>query len=141
MNGEIRVLCGGRKVYNPDFTLNEAESTHGMLVQISDSEMETLWTSPKVSDRPYDLTLAGGEVFFLMNGKVYRVGTSGTEVQELRSGNYYTLSAGNNASIYATDPADFASPGFVHELHTVSGEVINQWTAGIIPRQVVVKSE
>lgn len=137
----VYIMCGGQKIYNADFTLNEAESTNGSIAELDLTGSQIVWTSDQIQFRPNNLTLTGQQLLFLNGNSIYKFDPVTMTSALLRDGYYYSLSAGSNNILYASDPADFASKGTVYALDASNGNVISEYEAGIIPTQVVEKEK
>ena len=124
-NGAIWVLCKGKKVYDANFNLDLTASTAASLVRINASTLavEQTLTFADKSDSPDDLEVArsGQQVFFNTFAGVFAVPVSSTALPTtpLFRGNFYALGVDpSDGLIYAADPRNYQSEGFVYRFNT-----------------------
>ncbi len=113
-SGNLVVLCEGRKVYNPDWSVKE--HTIGAIVKINTS-------TNKVSSQlnfaagvhPNLLDIDGSDLFYNIGNKIYKVGQSSTS---LPSAEFLQTSAGSNygmaingGNLFVADAGNFTSQG------------------------------
>ncbi len=127
-NGILYVLCGG----NPDFTGNE---TAGSLVKIDLSNnviIESLTFG--TTEHPTALTEDGDNLFYSLNGKVYKLAASSNSLPgtPIIDGFFYTMEA-KDGKLYTTDADDFASNGRLLVYDLTTNQEIENITVGIIP--------
>lgn len=127
-DGILYVLCGG----NPQFTGNE---TPGSLVKIDLSNnqiIETLTFGDE--EHPSGLTEEAGNLFYNLNGKVYKLAASSNTLPgtPIVDGFFYAIEA-NEGKLYATDAGDFISNGKLLVFDLATNQEIQNITVGIIP--------
>ncbi|NGX84928.1 DUF5074 domain-containing protein [Aequorivita sp. KMM 9714] len=124
----LYVLCGGM----PSYTGNE---TAGSLVKIDLSSGQVSETFAfETTQHPSNLTIDGDNLFYSLDGKVYKVNSSsvtlpGTDIIE---GYFYVLQA-NDGKLYATDAGDFASKGSLYIYDLSTNQQIQDFQTGIVP--------
>lgn len=124
-NGDVWVLCKGKKVYDASFNLDLTASTAASLVRIDPSTqtVEQTLTFADKSDSPDDLEVArsGQQVFFNTFAGVFAVPITATALptSPLFRGNFYALGVDpSDGLIYAADPLNYQSEGFVYRFNT-----------------------
>lgn len=124
----LYVLCGG----NPSYTGNE---TAGSLIKIDlltglVSQTFTFQTT----QHPTNLTMDGDNLFYSLDGKVYKLDTASISLPgiDIINGIFYALQA-KDGKLYATDADDFASRGslLIYDLST--NQQIQDFQTGIVP--------
>ncbi len=124
----LYVLCGG----NPTYTGNE---TAGLLVKIDllTAQVSQIFTF-QTTQHPTNLTMDGANLFYSLNGKVYKLDTASISLPgiDIISGIFYALQA-KDGKLYATDADDFASKGslLIYDLST--NQQIQDFQTGIVP--------
>jgi hypothetical protein len=122
------VLCGG----NPNYTGNE---TAGSLVEIdlSSGQVSSTYTFG-TTEHPSNLTMDGTNLFYSLDGKVYKLNSSSVTLpgNDIINGLFYTLEA-KNGMLYATDAGDFASRGTLKIFDLSTNLEIQEFQTGIIP--------
>lgn len=124
----LYVLGGG----SPDYTGNETAGSLSKIDLNTDQIVETYVFD--VTDHPTQLTTDGSQLYYSLNGSVYKASTSlgslpGTAIID---GFFYALEV-NNGKLYATDAGDFASRGSIYVYDLSNNEMIHQAPTGIIP--------
>jgi YVTN family beta-propeller protein len=131
--GTIWVLCGGK----PNWTGDE---TSGQLYKIASSSNETSSISFGGTEHPDLLVLEDGNLFYNLNGKVFKMDSKTTSLPEQAitgwDGFYYVMK-GHNGKIYATDAGDFASEGTLKVFDSSSEVLLETNATGIIPGDIV----
>lgn len=125
---DLYVLCGG----SPNYTGNE---TPGSLVKIDLLSGTVTETSDfGTTEHPTSLTADGNNLFYSLNGKVYKVNTSSIALPgtDIINGLFYTLRA-KDGKLYATDAGDFASKGSLKIFDLSSNQEVQDFQTGIIP--------
>jgi len=130
-NNIIWVLCGGK----PSFTGAE---TKGQLAKIENNEVSLFEFG--ATDHPNHLTIDSGQLYYNLNGKVYSMSTTATElptteVAEL-DGFYYSMKA-NYGKLYMTDAGNFQSEGSLKIYDLNDNSLKTTIETGIIPGSVV----
>ena len=127
-DGILYVLCGG----NPNYTGNE---TPGSLVKIdltNNQVMETLTFG--ATEHPGGLTEDGGNLFYSLNGKVYKMAATSSTLPGtgIIDGFFYAMEA-NDGKLYASDAGDFVSSGKLFVFDLATNQELQNVTVGIIP--------
>lgn len=125
------VLCGGK----PSFTGTE---TGGSLVVINLVSNEVSRTLPfGDTDHPTLLSLDASNLYFGLNGGVYRMRTSDISLPSsaIISGFFYGMRA-HDGLLYATDAGDFASNGILKVFDLSDSVEIHSIEVGIIPNGI-----
>lgn len=127
-DGILYILCMG----NPVFTGNE---TAGSLVKIdlaNNQIIETLTFG--ATDHPSGMTEDGGNLFYGLNGKIYKLATASNTLPGtgIIDGFFYALEA-KDGKLYATDAGDFASDGRLLVYDLATNQEIQNITVGLIP--------
>ncbi|MCF6297006.1 MAG: YncE family protein [Flavobacteriaceae bacterium] len=133
-SGNIWVLCAG----NPSHATAE---TAGSLYKISTNNLEaTALEFASTTDHPAHLTNDGDNLYYNLNGKVYKMNSSLAELpsESISSfdGFYYTMRV-NNGKLFATDAGNFTSEGKLKVFDLASKTLLNTIETGIIPRDIV----
>ncbi|WP_249041584.1 YncE family protein [Aequorivita lipolytica] len=122
------VLCGG----NPSYTGNE---TAGSLVKIDLSSGQVSNTySFGATEHPSNLTMDGTNLFYSLDGKVYKLNSSAIALPgtDIISGFFYVLQA-KDGLLYATDADDYASKGSLKIFDLSTNQQIQDFQTGIVP--------
>ncbi|TRZ43653.1 YncE family protein [Robertkochia solimangrovi] len=122
------VLCGGKPSYAD-------EETAGELVKIDMTTNEvTLNLAFGVTDHPSNLTAAGSNMFYTLNGGVYQTTVSTQALPDTAAfeGSFYSLTA-HDGYLFGTDAGDYASRGSVIIFDITNFNQVQTFTAGIIP--------
>jgi len=124
----LYVLCGG----NPSYTGNE---TAGSLVKVDIATGQVSETySFSTTQHPTSLTMDETNLFYNLDGKVYKVNTASISLPgaDIINGNFYTLQA-KDGILYAADAKNFASQGslIIYDLST--NQQIQDFQTGIVP--------
>ena len=105
------------------------------------SDLSTTFQEFALTDHPGLLNFDSGQLYYLLNGEVYRMnpGASELPVEGVSglAGFYYGMNV-ENGELYGTDAGDFASEGNVKVFNANSGALLNTIPTGIIPGQVVI---
>jgi major membrane immunogen (membrane-anchored lipoprotein) len=124
----LYVLCGG----NPSYTGAE---TAGSLVKVDIATGQVSQTfSFGSTEHPSSLTLDGTNLFYNLDGKVYKVDTTSISLPgaDIIDGNFYTLQA-KEGKLYAADAKDFASKGSLVIYDLSNNQQIQDFQTGIVP--------
>ena len=132
-DGDLWVLCGG----NPSWTGAE---TPGFLYKIDPSSSELSFKQFENTEHPSLLSQELDNLYFVLDGKVFRMGSEDVELPtdalEGLDGFYYSITV-EDGFLYATDAGDYVSGGKLKVFNTVSGDLLQTITIGIISGQVV----
>lgn len=124
----LYVLGGGK----PDYSGNE---TSGSITKIDMSSNEVLETyNFGVNDHPHGLATDGSQLFYNLNGKVYKTGVNGVSLPgtPIIDGFFYAMEV-QNGMLYATDAGDFASRGSLYVYDLSNNMQVQDIQTGIIP--------
>ncbi len=124
----LYVLCGG----NPSYTGAE---TAGSLVKIDLATGQVSETfNLGATEHPSSLTMDGTNLFYNLDGKVYKVDTASITLPgtAIIDGFFYTLQA-KDGKLYAADAKDFTSKGSLTIYDLVTNQQIQEFQTGIIP--------
>ncbi len=145
--GKIWVLCGGKTVYNPDWTVNETESMAASIIRLDPSTTTILEvnTFPTINRIPSNLSInpAGNKLFYLESGQVMEkaintVGLSNTPTIE--SSNFtspYGLGINPaDGTLYVADDLGFTGSGVVYR-YQLDGTLLGDFQVGIGPTDFV----
>lgn len=125
---DLYVLCGGTPSY-------AGTETAGALVKIDLTTGAVTETSNfSTSEHPTNLTAGGDNLFYSLDGKVYKVNTSSISLPgtNIIDGLFYALKA-KDGKLYATDAGDFASKGSLKIFDLSTNQEIQDFQTGIIP--------
>lgn len=125
---ELYVLCGGTPSY-------AGTETAGSLVKIDLSTGVVIETSDfETTEHPANLTADGNDLFYSLNGKVYKMNTTSISLPgtDIIDGLFYALEA-KDGKLYATDAGDFASKGSLKIFDLSSNQEIQDIQTGVIP--------
>ena len=133
INGDVWVLCGG----NPSWTGNESP---GMLYQIESGSLQTFYKEFALEEHPSLLATDENMLYYHLNGSVYKMGASDTELPEEGingiSGFFYAMEV-KEGQLYGTDAGDYASEGKLQVYNTGSGALLETIDTGIVPGNIV----
>lgn len=124
----LYVLCGGTPSY-------AGTETSGSLVKIDLSTGAVTETSSfATTEHPSNLTVDGNNLFYNLNGKVYKINSSSIALPgtSIVNGLFYALEA-KDGKLYATDAGDFASKGSLKIFDLTTNQEIQSFETGIIP--------
>lgn len=124
----LYILCGG----NPSYAGTE---TAGSLVKVDISTGQVSQTySFGTTQHPSSLTMDGTNLFYNLDGKVYKVNTTSISLpgDDIIDGSFYTLQA-KDGKLYAADAKNYASQGslIIYDLST--NQQIQDLQTGIVP--------
>ena len=125
------VLCGGE----PSWTGNE---TAGQLYKIdlnNNFNIDAVFDFA-TTEHPNFLSLSGDNLYYYLNGKVYKMNVNDTALPTSEfmtyAGNAYNMEA-YDGKLYITDAVDYQQEGKVSVFDASDAHLINEKTAGIIP--------
>jgi len=131
-NGAIWILCGGR----PSYVTPE---TSGSLVKIENEEIISTFNFDGTTNHPNHLTLHANELLYNLNGKVYTMANSATELSTTSldglDGFYYAMHAHNNNLYVTTNPYTEEGTLKVFDLSTNTENFTT--TVGLNPGSIV----
>ncbi len=140
IDGNLWVLCGGKKIYDPvTWYLDESQSTAGSLCKIETANgAVTMVAFDDITAYPNSLQINADatEMYYLYNGSVVKQATSNLSTintNALVNGFFYGL--GYDAAenyLYASDPLDYASNGYVIR-YTTNGTTVDSLNVGVVP--------
>ncbi|QAA83065.1 YncE family protein [Aequorivita sp. H23M31] len=127
--GNFLYVMGGGK---PDYSGNE---TAGSITKVDISTNQVVETfNLGTTDHPTNLTVDGENLFYNLNGKVYKVNSNAINLpgSPIIDGFFYAMEA-RNGLLYATDAGDFASRGKLLVFDLSNNQQIQDFQAGIVP--------
>jgi len=144
-NGKLWVLCGGKKAYNADWSLNEIASTAGSLVRINtaNNTVETTLPFNSKSASPADLTINKdrNKLLYSYAGKVYQFDITATTLPAtaLINRSFYGLGVepGTNI-IYGADAGSFTANGKAIR-YNANGIAMDSFATAVGPNGFVFK--
>jgi len=144
-NNKLWVLCGGKKAYNADWSLNESASTAGSLIRINPNNnvVEATFNFPAKGSSPGDLTTNKdrNKLLYSYAGKVYQVDITATTLPTtaLINRSFYGLGVepGTNI-IYGADAGSFTANGKAIR-YNANGTAIDSFTTAVGPNGFVFK--
>ncbi len=144
-NGNIWVLCGGNKVYNANWTINEEASTVGALIQLSPAGnvmQRIAFDSKSASPSKLVINAAGNTLYYTYKGGVYAHPIAQTQLAAtpVITKSFYAIAIDPETGyLYGSDAKDFASNGEVLVYDLSNGTQHHTMAAGIIPTYFVFK--
>ncbi|OWY20745.1 hypothetical protein C7N43_08160 [Sphingobacteriales bacterium UPWRP_1] len=146
-NGFVWVLCGGIITYNPDWTVNEMQSTKGALVKIdaAANAVATVLEFPQVATSG-NLTVnaAGTVLYYDYNGQIYAqsVTDNTLNTQPFIAHSYYGMAVDPQENLlYGADAKDYQSNGSIVRHRLTDGAPVDTFTVGVIPNSGFFFSE
>ncbi|HEY0741063.1 MAG TPA: DUF5074 domain-containing protein [Chryseosolibacter sp.] len=143
--GNIWVSSSGAVAYNPDWSIDAANSTKGSISKIlpNNTEALRLEVSSVTGSGLGNLSISpdGKTLYYTYNGAVYSMATSATTLptQPFISKSYYGLSVNPfNGNIIGTLAPNFSSAGSI-EIVDANGTLLDSHTVGIGPNSVSFK--
>lgn len=130
-SGAIWVLCGGKSSYS-------GAETNGKLAKIINNEVSLFDFG--ATDHPNNLTLDADKLYYSLNGKVYTMSTTATELPTAEvsglDGFYYSVKA-HDGKLYTTNAGDFKSEGSLKIFDLSDNSLKETIITGLIPGSVV----
>jgi len=142
--GNIWVASSGLVAYNPDWSIDEVNSTKGSISKISNNtESFRLEVSAITYGGAGNLSISpdGQTLYYTFNGAVFSMTSSATTLPEspFVSKAYYGLSVNPfNGNIVGTLAPNFSSAGSI-DVMDENGGVLDNYTVGIGPNGVAFK--
>lgn len=143
-DGNLWVLSTGKFAYNPDFTVNVANSTQSTISKVVNT---TETTRLSINEIAYpgaahlNINKSGDKLYYIFNGAVYSVATSASAapVASLIGDKYFYGLAVDpfNDNIIACEAPDFSSPGKVYVYDNAT--LLSSFEVGIAPNGVGFK--
>lgn len=140
-NGSVWVLCGGRVVYNPDYSINYTATTKGGLAQITPGQL-TATRREVESNRsaPGHLSINGSKdrLYYTYQGGVYTlgIGEAGLPTTPLIRRQFYGLGIDPQDNTIYGGIAPFTTAGKVIRYRS-TGAAIDSFTVGVGPNGFV----
>ncbi|OWY25855.1 hypothetical protein BVG80_01305 [Sphingobacteriales bacterium TSM_CSM] len=138
-NGFVWVLCGGIIAYNPDWTINEAQSTKGALVKIdaaANTVSNVLQFQQAGTAGNLTVNAAGTVLYYDYNGQIFAqpVTDNTLNTQPLITHSYYGMAIDPQENLlYGTDAKDYQSNGSIVRHRLTDGAAVDTFTVGVIP--------
>jgi hypothetical protein len=139
--GTIWVAGTGSVVYNPDFSVDEANSTAGFIAKIVNDEVEVIFSMPSKASGPSNLEIntTASNLYFDYAGNIYTLETAGVgagasiDIKQFINKSFYGLDLDPSTNnILGFDAGDFTSAGTMSR-YDESGTLIDSYEVGIIP--------
>lgn len=144
-SGNIWVASSGSVAYNPDWSIDETNSTKGSISKISSANTEALRleVASVTYGGPGDLAVSpsGQTLYYTFDGAVYSFSPSATSLPATPfiSKPYYGLSVNPfSGEIIGTLAPNFSSAGSI-EINDADGNLLDSHTVGIAPNGVTFK--
>lgn len=117
---------------NPDYSGAETPGSITKIDLTTNQVVETFTFG--ATDHPSLLTSDGSNLFYNLNGKVYKTNSSAISLPgtPIIDGFFYAMEA-RNGMLYATDAGDFASRGSMYVFDLSSNQQIQNIQTGIVP--------
>jgi hypothetical protein len=144
-SGNIWVMCGGKKVYNADWSINEDESTEGALLKLSPTGniLQRLpFASKSASPSKLVINAAGNTLYYTYQGGVYAHPVSSNQLNTtpIIIKSFYGIGVDPETGyLFGSDAKDFASNGEVLVYDLSNGELHHTLPAGIAPNSFVFR--
>jgi YVTN family beta-propeller protein len=144
-DGNIWVACGGKLVYNADFTINTTSSTKGTLIKLSASNTEVLRlpvdhvTYSTVAN--LGISPDGATLYYTFDGSIYSMPVTATSLPTtpFKSGFFYGLAIDPfNGNVIACTAPNFSSAGRI-DIYDASGNAVKNFQVGIGPNGCAFK--
>ena len=131
--GNVWVLCSG-------ITWPVASQTKGKLIRLSNATGSVIREYTfDTTEHPNFLNFDGGNLYYNLNGKVYRMTTSSADLPDESvsglDGYFYSMTT-YYGDMYTTDAKDYNSEGELKIFNLASGTLLETIPAGIIPGSV-----
>lgn len=127
-DNSLYVLCGGM----PSYTGTETAGTLVKIDLVTGLVSQTFTFS--TTQHPSSLTMDGNNLFYNLDGKVYKLDTASITLPgtDIINGSFYTMKA-KSGMLYAADADDFASRGslIIYDLST--NQQVQEFPTGIVP--------
>ena len=127
--GDFLYVMGNGK---PDYSGNETSGSITKINLVSNEVVETYDFG--TTDHPSGLTADGAQLFYNLNGKVYKINPNSIDLPgtPIIDGSFYAMEA-RNGKLYATDAKDFASRGSLYVYDLSNNQQIRDIQTGIVP--------
>ncbi len=144
-DGNIWVASSGKIAYNPDYSIDVANSTKGSISKIASNNTEVLRLSAdKVTlSSPSNLGIApdGTKLYYTYDGAVYAMSTTASVLPTtpFKTKNYYGLAVDPfNGNVIGCFAPNFTSAGSI-DVYDAPGNLQNTYTVGIGPNGCAFK--
>jgi YVTN family beta-propeller protein len=139
-SGRIWVLCAGKTVWNNEFT-EIIEETPARLVSIdpATNQVEVNSTIGMIGDHPKHMEIGNNSnTLYYLNNKLYAFNTEGGELpgNVLVDQNFNSLDLRDEQDLWLTSVPNFTTSSTLF-CYSLSGSLLNQWTAGVGTNGVV----
>lgn len=143
--GNIWVASGGATAYNPDWSVDEANSTKGSISRITPDNTEgvRLTVDQLTFSGPGSLSISpdGKTIYYTYNEAVYSMSTSASTLPTtpFKSKGYYGLAVDPfNGNIIGCEAPNFSSAGSI-DVMDASGNTVQSYAVGIAPNGCAFK--
>ncbi|MFN6377730.1 MAG: DUF5074 domain-containing protein [Flavobacteriales bacterium] len=139
-NNDIWILCSGKTVWNADYT-EIIEETAAQLVKIDAANYDVLASGDVgvIGDHPKHMEIGNNSnTLYYLNNKLYSFNTEGGELpgSVLIDQNFNSLDLRDGQDLWLTSIPNFTTSSTLF-CYSLSGSLLNQWTAGIGTNGVV----
>jgi YVTN family beta-propeller protein len=136
----VWVLCSGKTVWNVEFT-EIIEETAAQLVKIDATNNDVLASGDVgvIGDHPKHMEIGNNSnTLYYLNNKIYSFNTAGGELPGtvLIDQNFNSLDLRDGEDLWLTSIPNFTTSSTLF-CYSLSGSLLNQWTAGIGTNGVV----
>lgn len=138
-SGNIWVTSGGHTAYNPDWSVDEANSTKATLSKITGTtEAFRLETTALTYPSMGNLSISqdGTTIYYTYNSAVYKMSTTATSLPTapFKDKNYYSLAIDPfTGNVLGGEAPNFTSAGNLDIINSETGEIIETFGVGISP--------
>lgn len=124
----LYVLNGGTPSYAGTETAGSLS-----IIDLSSGQVSQTFTFD-TAQHPNNLTMDGSNLFYSLDGKVYKVNTTSIALPgtDIIDGFFYALQA-KDGKLYATDAGDFGSKGSLYIYDLSNNQQIQDFRTGIVP--------
>lgn len=141
INGDVWLLCGGKKVYDAQFNLDTMQSTAPSLHRLTPSGgsiLEGGLTEKALDAGKLMIDNDKEELIFQAGTSIYKynvfAGANPFSLELVSNVFYYGIALDvTNGVIYAADAKDFSASGEMIRLRVTDGSEIGRFSVGIIP--------
>lgn len=139
-NNAVWVLCSGKTVWNVEYT-EIIEETAAQLVKIDATNNDVLASGDVgvIGDHPKHMEIGNNSnTLYYLNNKLYSFNTAGGELPGtvLIDQNFNSLDLRDGEDLWLTSIPNFTTSSTLF-CYSLSGSLLNQWTAGIGTNGVV----
>jgi YVTN family beta-propeller protein len=144
-NNKLWILAGGKKAYNPDFSIDASKSTPGALIRLNPAtnavEHTIHFASATISPTQLKVNGAKNKLYYRYGGKVYQmdITASALPATPIINRNFYGLGIDPTTNvIYGGVARSFTANGKVVRFNP-NGSPIDSFTVGIGPNSFLFR--